>query len=1048
MIPMLRSRHVKLLFNGLLPIAILLAGMGISFAQSGDGVITQEYFVQQDADEALLVRINAFEAEFESSISGQEGQLLLQSAITGSRVVPVFQYIDAPEKSRQLEIKVTSDLHTNRSEFGLGLTRMKAWDYRSNSVSRAYQLLSYGMQSSGDSTEANWTVKIDSLLNAGKLFQRFGMAEMRLWSNYLATHLIQFHLRDHSMVYTMTREILADLKGKQFHKIELATLQLQAAALIGLRRSGKLRTSAGNSDPAQTVLTRTAVLAESMGYRFEQARALSDSGAEYAARSLYTKALGQFQLAVEIADSVGDANLATTIRESIVQVHTLQGNAPASSEVLREIETRLVEGGSGDELALNLLAQGRLFIRSYRYNQALEVLLQALDHQNDSAIRKQANFELARVFYQTGHPDEAIRYLQLAEVSAGSSQQKRDNSVIDVGAGLQIMANIHRSRGEYEQMRVARSAQGKYRTLHGRFLYDQGLDELARAMADHRGARSFFRQSFKAAGAAGHEDLQHLSRLQFCALESSGDNTNSMCSKTAVRASYDRLTASGVPAYGAEAMFLWAQLQARNGRRSEAATVMGALVDEIHFLRYSLPGVLGAWYGERHERLFERYLELLINGSTQRGRANASASLLALSKIRSIEKYSDLDPVSSGDSQNTHSDTNPNTDLLRTQLAQRANSSPGQALPALNEQINRGLAEIRTSFREKFEFLSLHGLRKYLRSLANDETVLTYHISPTSARVWVGKKAGVQQLDIANHAYLYGALQAARQELGDKGISAFDSKMAMLGKILIAPVADLLTETIYWIPAGPLLGFPLDALRVEGRYLLERHDVVNLVSFPASADPGASLQTGKLQNVFLAGHPQDYSGEYATRLDTSTEIRAIADIFVGPGLRIVQGAALLADEFQDGYFRQAGLVHLSMPGVIDLNYPGRSSLELSGNESSPGRTSFTAMDIRSQKLEARLVFLSATRMRGDPVTGFTNQAGLISDFVDAGAHAVIADLWANNGEGADVFIADFYRRLEASGNIATALYGAKRQYLQNNRNTGLYDWAGFQIFIK
>ena len=74
--------------------------------------------------------------------------------------------------------------------------------------------------------------------------------------------------------------------------------------------------------------------------------------------------------------------------------------------------------------------------------------------------------------------------------------------------------------------------------------------------------------------------------------------------------------------------------------------------------------------------------------------------------------------------------------------------------------------------------------------------------------------------------------------------------MDALGKRLITPIADLLTENIYWIPAGPLLGFPLDALRVKGRYLLEHHTVVNLVSFPANPNHAASLQAKSLPHVF------------------------------------------------------------------------------------------------------------------------------------------------------------------------------------------------------
>ncbi len=75
MIPILRSRYVKMLFKRsntvavmhpaccLFLIAILLAGTAIprsSVAQTDKSPMTEEYFVQQGADEALLIRIDAF----------------------------------------------------------------------------------------------------------------------------------------------------------------------------------------------------------------------------------------------------------------------------------------------------------------------------------------------------------------------------------------------------------------------------------------------------------------------------------------------------------------------------------------------------------------------------------------------------------------------------------------------------------------------------------------------------------------------------------------------------------------------------------------------------------------------------------------------------------------------------------------------------------------------------------------------------------------------------------------------------------------------------
>jgi len=1024
----------------LLPFVILVMGSTIpalSCAQVISPVITQEYFVQQAVDEDLLITINGFEAEFESRVSGTNGEVLLLSGISGNRIAPLFQYIYAPKSGRQIDIEVTSGQHTARTEFGIELTRLKPWDSRSQSISRAYKLLSFGAEIDAADSPADWTVKIDSLNKASQLFQQFGMQEMRLWANYLTAHLVQFHLHDHSLVYDMTRDILDNLKGVRLPRIELATLQLQSLALIGLRNTGSLAVPADGVDPLQIVLAQTAELAEGMGFGFEQARAIYARGVEYAKQSLYSDALEQFQRAVEISDTVGSAELATSIRESILQIHIIQGDAPARSEILQEIETQLVEDGGGDELALNLLAQARLLISSYHYGEALETLATAFSNENNSAIRTQINFEAAKILFETGRLDESISYLQLAGITPDSVKKGRGNALIDVGEGLRILANIYRVKGEYARMQETREAQGQYQPQADLYLYDQGLDALARARGTRQQAMSFFKQGHSAATTAGHVDLQHLSRLQYCALAGAEDG---FCAKAILNDSYQWLLGAGVPRYGAEAMFLWAQIKVLDGQRSAAISVLEQLVDEIHFLRNSLTGVLGAWYWERREMVFETWLELLVTDENQRGRADASPSLLALSKIRYTESYT-------GSELNVN-DRSAATDLLRDQLAQRASPAAGQSVFALNNRINAGVDKLRAGFRRSFAFLSSAGLEETLDSFAADEVVLTYHISPALAQVWIADKGKVQRLNISNPAELYQSLQTTRESLDSSETVAFNSKMDELGRHLITPVADLLKEKIYWIPTGPLLGFPVDALRIKGRYLVERHRMVNLLSFPLNTNPDRGLQTGSLDKVFLAGNPRDYSGDYATRLETSAEIRTVADFFIGPGLEIVQGVALLPDEFQSEGFLKSNLIHLSMPGVIDLKYPGESGLELSESEYGPGRVQLRPLDIRTQKLVAGLVFLSSIRLTEKPLSDFSSQTGLVSDFIAAGAGSVIANVWSNDAMSNETFIADFYRKLLVSGNIAESLHDSKLHLLKTSRDKGLQNWAGYQLYVK
>ena len=87
--------------------------------------------------------------------------------------------------------------------------------------------------------------------------------------------------------------------------------------------------------------------------------------------------------------------------------------------------------------------------------------------------------------------------------------------MIDIGEGLRVMANIHRIKGQYEPMQKARRAQGQQQPSPDQYLYEQGLDILARAGRNRQQAASFFRQSYTAATTSGHIDLKHLARLPF-----------------------------------------------------------------------------------------------------------------------------------------------------------------------------------------------------------------------------------------------------------------------------------------------------------------------------------------------------------------------------------------------------------------------------------------------------------------------------------------------------------------------------------------------------
>lgn len=893
-------------------LAAALAGLLVStlaLAQGSGNEMKREYFIRQGADEALLIRINGNEADINSSVYAPEKRLLLTSSTNGSRIAPLFQFIDSTGKERQLDIEVSASQFTASSRFDIAVTRLKIWDGRSQTLARAYALLSFGMQSSQAQTAAGWSVRINSLMGAADTFGQYGMTELKLWATWLATYLVQSQLHDNNMALNLLKEIQATSKASQWQEIDLAAEQTKSAALVGLMEQG----SAVNPVEVQDQILKTAAQAEKMGHRAIQSGSLYQSGLQYVVQSNETSALQMFQQALAIAEDISDARLVKDIRESMADIHAQQGDDQATVVVLRQLETQLaLDGTDSDELALNLLQQGRILMRTWEYPQAIDVLQQALGFENDSSIASRINMELALASHEIGQPADALKYLQAAGISTTD-------------------------------------------------------------------AASYFKS-----------DTQS-----------------------------PQLDASGLRRQ-AESSYQKARSLAQSGKRNEALEELDQLQDQILFLRQSLPGILGSWYWQRSEQILDDYLALSIaNGSV----ANDTATLLALSKSRFASK-APLWPAGANE--------------LRNLLAQGgANDVSAKA----------GLARLRALFAANFQFLSSAGIQSYLRKLSADEVVLTYHLSPSGAYVWVAGSQRIAMRRLSSPAQIISTLEAGLTQLASADTSQFEVLMSAIGDALVLPVQQELTRTIYVVSSGLLLSLPFDSLRLKQRYLVENHSVVNVLSFPAGV-PASQLQRPQLDTVFLAGDPQDFQAEYATKWQPSEPIKTVKDIFVGPGLNIIQGAALLPDEFQSEAFRQSNLIHLSMPGRINLGHPDQSWLQLSEPLRDMGRLLLRPGSLRTASIQANLVYMADTRTEGLPLSAVGQQLGLVSDLLDSGAESVVASLWPSATGAVDAFIQDFYAELEATGNVATALTNSKRMAIKNPDRVATRTWQFQQLYIR
>jgi CHAT domain-containing protein len=333
-------------------------------------------------------------------------------------------------------------------------------------------------------------------------------------------------------------------------------------------------------------------------------------------------------------------------------------------------------------------------------------------------------------------------------------------------------------------------------------------------------------------------------------------------------------------------------------------------------------------------------------------------------------------------------------------------------------------------------------------ALAPDSMLLSHFFAGDELLAVTAGRQSVRLHRLGDSGRVRKALEAARVTLSEPAGDIAASDFDRLGRWLLEPVLPASQGTIYLMPFGPLIGFPLDALRVEGRYAIEQHRFAYVESLAAAGGRPGRLQPGFEDRVFVAGNPRAGRDLFSYGVSTSEEITAVRDRFVGDGLTIVQGVALRGDEFEDERVATAGLVHLAMPGRIDLSHPGRSRLLLSGEREQPAVEFLAPASIRRLAITAGLGVLSGTATHARPRTDLDSRLGLVHDLHAAGAPRVIAALWPLGDEEKADFMARFYDALIAEGDVVEALVQTRRAVLASADAGNFRAWAGFQLYIR
>jgi CHAT domain-containing protein/tetratricopeptide (TPR) repeat protein len=1009
-----------------------------------------EYMIYQYPGVALLIRIEASGIEFESRVLGPEQLLVMASRIPGGRLGPVYQLIEAVEEPRQLIVQVRPREISERSRISMELVQLSGKERNSTAQLQAFRLLSLAAESTQANDTSTWAGKIYTLKRAAQAFEQLGWEELRLWSEYYAAHLVFFRLHDNLSTLEFARQVETAARKAGIGIVELAALQLEGAALLEFAAASSGQKAAVSFDEAHRVYQRAATMADGLGLQLEKSRAIFNDGLAWEQQGNLARALEQYERALSIAVAEGNPELENLARNKVAFVYEMQGSLSGAIDMLDEASDKGGDDGGEEsenlDRAKSLFEKGRLLAEAGRFPQAVEALAQSLQLQRAAGSRNRegpTGLLLGQSYYGMGHMEQAETVLR----EAVNNTRASGNAGL-LGDAFNSLAGIGRFQGEPERMAGDREQQGTFLDSgrdQAKFIFEQSLDALALNGTQIATASTLFSRSRQRAIKAGDKVLQHRSILYLCSLASSGKaGGEQTCSYQAVRQSVDFLVSAGIPAYALEAKWLWSKYLRAQGRLAQAIQQMSQLVEDMRFYRSVLPGVLGAWYWENREEVYEDYMSMVLKHSAANDRefTDGRQTLVALDRLMAIER-----PGGSLTDSATGPDGQDSSDQIRSLLAKNQQTPERTASTAEVLEINEWLRLARDRFAATDEGLDVSGLNRLLRQMSAGSALLSYYFSGNRVYVLVGRNDGVLQLKLRLSQDIKSKLAEVRARMGKQDGLTLNTSLDSLGKQLIAPIESLLPELVYLMPTGPLSGFPFDLLRRKGRYLAEKHQVINIMSPATLSNTVARTDTGVPDPFFLAGKPDIRRDVFDYGLKQSAEIRAIADIFVGPSLHIVQGSALGRDEFQGGRFESANIIHLAIPGTVNLEFPGQSRMMLSGTRDKPVSEFLEPGDIRKNKFQASLVVLSALNIEGTERFSLDYRLGFVSDFLASGVSLVVTSLWRIPDPERARFFAEFYRNLENNPEPAAALAQTRRAFLSASGSADYIRWGGFQIYI-
>jgi CHAT domain-containing protein/tetratricopeptide (TPR) repeat protein len=328
---------------------------------------------------------------------------------------------------------------------------------------------------------------------------------------------------------------------------------------------------------------------------------------------------------------------------------------------------------------------------------------------------------------------------------------------------------------------------------------------------------------------------------------------------------------------------------------------------------------------------------------------------------------------------------------------------------------------------------------------------------------WIGTKQSYLWIFLPDHSQLFvlpgedrvrPLLERYHAHLVGASFDANDLGNAdgqELYRILLGPAEQWIKpqSQVTIISDGELCGLNFETLLVSSpkpHYWIEDVSVTNassvfLLTLGTHSAIRHSTESGK--TLLLIGNPQS-PANYPALSHAGEEIHLVGGHFSPDQETVLSGKSATPAAYFKAKPENYALIHFVAHGTASRISPLDSAVVLSEDGTS---YNLYARDIARNKLNARLVTISACDSAGNRIYSSEGLVGLSWAFLRAGAQRVIASLWEVNDASTPQFMDHLYSAMAQGEDPESALRAAKLALLRSETvNRRPFYWASFVLY--